>query len=172
MKNRYYFLAYIFLFLVIGGFQLGYVCRERIRNGPRLASIAQLRGIGAALRSYQTDHGAFPAHLSDLVPKYVTLDHLAVFYVRNNSVQLSAPPDWSINPQKIDEYSAYAYVGTNGGSSIIAFEKTNLWNAGVIDAGNVAALFADFHVEPVSVAKLQNSNRSTNAFLDRLSKGF
>ncbi|MBU6410226.1 MAG: hypothetical protein KGR98_07550 [Verrucomicrobia bacterium] len=113
-----------------------------------------------AIRDYKHQHGELPPRLSDLVPAYIPTNHIALFYVTNESAQQQVlPPDWKENPAQIDQYSSYVYLGTNGVADIVAYEKTNLWKSTATEADKVAVLFSDFHVQYVPIADLQKQIR-------------
>jgi hypothetical protein len=134
------------------------VSPSRSVPGPRITSYGHLAEIGRALRDYKEEHGDLPPRLSDLVPDQIPLDQIPLFYVKAKAAQdLALPPDWARNPKRIDQYSAYAYLGTNNVRGIIAFEKTNVWKATAPHAGQLAVLFSDFHVQYVRVADIQDA---------------
>jgi len=66
-----------------------------------------------------------PLHLSDLVPINVPLNQLSLFYVTGSAAREQLlPPDWGVNPNQIEQYSAYTYSQSNMAHGIIAYEKT------------------------------------------------
>jgi hypothetical protein len=130
---------------------------SRVINDPRIASCSHLSEVGAAIRDYQDEHGEFPARLSDLVPLYISSNQMVIFYETNGVArQQYIPSDWRVNPARIDEYSSYVYLGTNGASGILAFERTNLWEPRASYVGKVAVLFSDFRVDFVPIVDLQD----------------
>jgi hypothetical protein len=144
------------LFPVLAVFAILVGCGPRIRHGPRITSYANLYKIGTAIRDYTEDHGVRPQQLSNLVPKYIPLDQIGIFYVTNNYVQTpSIPVDWASNPSRVDQFSSYTYLGTNSVHEILAFEKTDLWKPGASHYGEVAVLFTDFHVQYFPTQKLR-----------------
>ena len=140
------------IFAVVSG------CKEspsRAVTGPRITSYDHLYHIGIAVRDYKNEHGQLPLQLSDLVPHNILSNQLALFYVNGRGTRDQfLPSDWNINPKQIDRYSAYVYLGTNSGQGIIAFEKTNLWKSTTAQAGKLAVLFSDFHVQYVPIGKV------------------
>ena len=137
---------------------------SHVKTGPRITSYSNLYKIGLAIRDYKNEHAELPARLSDIVPQNVSLSEIGMFYVTNQfTVDQMMPSDWEFNPRQIDVYSSYNYVGTNNINGIIAFEKTNLWKATVANAGEVAVLFSDFHVQYVSIVEVQELIGRTNS---------
>ncbi len=131
-------------------------CGSHTASGPRFISFGSLANIGMAIRDYANDHGTLPQKLSDLVPRYITADQIGIFYVRNEYVKNSLlPSDWAFNPNRIDEFSSYVYLGSNGVHDILAFERADLWKTNAPHSGELAALFKDFHVEDVPKEKLK-----------------
>ena len=102
--------------------------------------------------------------LSEVVPRYIPLSQIDIFYVTNTlASNQTLPQDWKSDPNQIDEHSSYCYVGTNNTHGIIAFERTNLWKATIANADKVAVLFSDFHVQYISVIKVQELIRQANS---------
>ncbi len=129
--------------------------RPRTSHGPRITSFSHLHQIGMAISDYAQDHGDRPEKLSSLVPRYVPLDQISIFYVKSRDAQNQPlPADWATNPAEIDLYSSYAYLGTKSIYGIFAFEKTNLWKSSAPRSDKVAALYTDYHVEEFSKVKL------------------
>jgi hypothetical protein len=129
---------------------------SEVKTGARITSYSNLYEIGLAIRQFKDENGALPMHLSDIVPRNIPLNKIGIFYVTNKfAYQQVLPSDWSVNPRRIDVYSSYNYVGTSNINGIIAFEKSNLWRPSTVNADKVAVLFSDFHVEYVSIAKMQ-----------------
>lgn len=156
VKGKYYFYLYLLLFVaVIVGVLQQVFPRSRIYHGPRIMSYTHLHEIGIALRDYKLQYGHLPAELSNLVPEFIPTNQLAIFYVPNQYARQEIHlPDWDTNPLRVDEFSAYVYLGTNDNRNILAFEKTNLWKSSVSYPDKVAALFSDFHVEYVPIEKI------------------
>ncbi len=128
---------------------------SHVKQGPRITSYAHLHDIGIALRDYRDENGLLPTRLSDLVPQYIPTGQVAIFYETNTAVrQQPLPPDWKINPARIDEFSSYTYLATNSARGILAFEKTSIWVPSVSDGSKVAVLFSDFHVQLISSGEL------------------
>ena len=133
---------------------------SKVKTGARITSYSNLYEIGLALRQFKFENGDLPTHLSDIVPRYVPINQVGMFYITNKFVYTQViPPDWSVNPKRIDVYSAYNYVGTNDIHGIIAFEKTNLWKPTTANSDKIAALYSDFHVEYISIAKMAVINQ-------------
>jgi hypothetical protein len=129
----------------------------RGEHGPRITSYGHLYEVGLAIQNYKERNGELPQHLSNLVPTYIPTNHIAIFYVINESAkQQVLPPDWEGNPKEIDRFSSYVYLGTNGMAGVIAYEKTNLWKSTATYPDKVAVLFSDFHVQYVPITELKN----------------
>jgi hypothetical protein len=144
------------LLLVLAGTAILVGCHSTLKQGPRITSYAHLHTIGTAIRDYTDDHRARPQQLSDLVPRYIPLDQIGIFYVTSKKAHnTSVPPDWASNPSRISQYSSYVYLGTNSVHDILAFEKTDLWKPSAAHEGEVAVLFTDFHVQYFPTQKLR-----------------
>lgn len=146
-----------FVGLVFGGTLLiMFGCGSRTVQGPRITSKANLHRIGTAIRDYADDHGSRPQKLSDLVPRYIPLDQIGMFYVTNNDAQNpSVPTDWASNSSRIGRFSSYVYLGTNSVKDILAFERPNLWKPSAAHSLEVSVLFSDYHVQYIQRVKLQ-----------------
>jgi hypothetical protein len=143
-------------FLVSSVFVVLIGCDSRTKNGPRFTSYANLHKIGLAIRDYTDDNGGRPQHLSNLVPRYIPLDQIRIFYVNDgNATNRSVPPDWASNPSRIDQYASYVYLGTNSEQGVLAYEKMDLWKTNASFPGKVAVLFTDFHVQLLPTLQLQ-----------------
>jgi hypothetical protein len=131
-------------------------CDSRTKKGPRFTSYANLHRIGLAIRDYTDENGARPKDLSNLVPRYIPLDQISVFYVSDvHAKKQSIPPDWASNLSRIDQYTSYVYLGTNSVQGVLAYEKMDLWGTNASSPGKVAVLFTDFHVQFLPTLKLQ-----------------
>lgn len=145
-----------FLWLVVLAFLVSTGCGSRTTQGARITSYANLHKIGTAIRDYADDHEAHPYKLSALVPRYIHLDQLDIFYVTNNDAQNpSRPPDWATNPSHIDRFSSYVYLGTNNRHNILAFERLDLWKPNAPHPFEVAVLFSDYHVQYIQNVRLR-----------------
>jgi len=135
-----------------------------VRSGPRITSYANLYKIGLAIRQYKFDNGALPMRLSEIVPRNIPLNQIDIFYVTNKLASNQVlPQDWNSDPNQIDINSSYCYVGTNNINGIIAFERINLWKPTTANADKLAVLFSDFHVQYISIAKVQELIGRTNS---------
>ena len=125
-------------------------------NGPRVISFAHLHDIGVAIERYRQNHGEWPPTLSALVPEYISVSRLSVFYVTNETASRAVPSDWMNNPARVDEFSAYVYLGSKGPQGIAAFERTNLWKWSPPHLqGRVAVLHPDGSVQMMRLEDLQ-----------------
>ncbi len=144
------------LLLVLAGTVILVSCHSTLKHGPRITSYAHLHTIGTAIRDYTDDHGARPKQLSDLVPRYIPLDQIGIFYVTSKEARNpSVPSDWASNPSRINQYSSYVYLGTNSVRDILAFERPDLWKPSADHAPEVAVLFSDYHVQYIPRVKLR-----------------
>ena len=142
--------------LALAGTVILFGCDSTNKNGPRITSYAHLHEIGTAIRDYTGDHGARPQQLSDLVPRYIQLDQIGIFYVTSDKARNpSVPTDWASNPTRLNQYSSYVYLGTNSVRDILAFERPDLWKPSAERALEVAVLFSDYHVQYISRVKLR-----------------
>jgi hypothetical protein len=131
-------------------------CGPTVKNGPRVTSFENLRKIGFAIRAYADGHGVLPQSFSNLVPVYIPLDKIGVFYVTNGyAKEMPIPADWPSNPSIVDQYSSYIYLGTNNLHGVLAYEKVELWKPTASYHGQIAVLFTDFHVQYLATAKLE-----------------
>jgi len=147
--------SFIVGFLAVPALVLMTGCDSQANNGQRITSYANLYKIGLAIRSYADEKGARPPQLSNLVPQYVHLDQIGIFYVTNNYARKpDLPPDWASNPSRIDQYSSYVYLSTNNEHGVLAYEKTDLWKPNAPNPGESAVLFTDFHVQSLPILKL------------------
>jgi hypothetical protein len=88
--------------------------------------------IGGAINHFAWDHqDQLPEKLSDVVPRYVSLDQLSLFYPPEMLIPStnSAPAGWDHNAEIIDTSSDCVYLGAAGmPREIIAYERKEKWN--------------------------------------------
>jgi hypothetical protein len=101
-------------------------------HSPEFATVIRLNKIGNAIEHYSYDHdNQLPAKLSALVPNYIGVDQLSLFYPPDllNSRIKGLPSDWKSKPELVDTFSDCVYLGTVGISrQIIAYEREGEWN--------------------------------------------
>lgn len=130
------------------GLGVGNGCGSHVKSSPRLESFQQLMTIGLAIRDFTNDNAVFPKDFTCLVPQYIPLEQLGVFFAPTGSVpSRAAVLDWSTNVALLTEYSSYIYVGTNMAHDLLAYERPGLWQAGSGFTGRLAVLYKDFHVQ-------------------------
>jgi len=116
--------------------------------------------IRTALHTYMYDfEGQLPEKLSDLVPKYIPLEKLSVFYPPANvpSEFRKLPAHWDSDPSLIDRYSNCVYLGATGiVKEVIAYEREGTWNR---------AHTADPWEEPVVITAALGVSSHSDAFL-------
>lgn len=131
-------------------------CDSRHEDAPRFSSYSNLYSVGNAINWYNYDHHKPPPRLSDLVPTYIPLDRIGIFYVTNKwASNPSKPRNWESDASLVDKFSSYTYLGPNGSHGVLAFEKFGLWKPGNPKPDQLAVLFTDLHAEYVPVAVLQ-----------------
>lgn len=156
MKAGFPKIRFRYLLAIVAAFALATACSPRARSGPRIISHANLYKIGLAIRQFELTNGALPVRLSEIVPRFIPLDQIGLFYITNRPFSTQElPQGWQTDPNLIDAYSSYNYLGTNNVHGVIAFERTNLWKATMKSADQVAVLFSDYHVQRIPIVKLQ-----------------
>lgn len=131
-----------------------------IETGKRFAKITD------ALLRYASDHdGRLPVKLSDLVPQYLSLEQLSLFYPSRATNGL--PTGWNREPALIDRLSDFVYLGTSGiPHGMIAYGRNKEPSFAPFEMHIVIADGGGSHVTPSELDDLLHTNES--AVLARL----
>ena len=106
--------------------------RSPRNRSPSFEATKRFALVGGAILRYSWDHeNQLPAKLSELVPQYIDLNQLSVFYPPEliASQAKSLPPGWNSNPALVDTFSDCVYLGVTGlPHEVVAYEREGEWN--------------------------------------------
>lgn len=132
--------------------------------GIRLQILTNLKVIGLAIGAYQDSHnGNFPPDFESLVPEFVSLDGVSVFFdPKDHSMRDTAGQDLTAVKNAIHQKSIYKLVPPpHDGTSlpeeeVVAYELPNFRNDDTDGAkGTRSVLYADLHVSTMLKAQCE-----------------
>ncbi len=131
MKSKHLFVLGLICVVLLFGLWARHRDPQR---SSQFQTLVRFSKIGNAIEHYTWDHqGNLPSKLSDLVPQYIGVSQLSVFYPTGIPVPVAtnSPTDLHENIRLIDTSSDCIYLGAAGiAREVIAFERVDKKNHG------------------------------------------